>query len=201
MKKPPGRWQLKPALTALYRGDIIAYPTEAVWGLGCDPFNATAVNRLLALKRRPIEKGLILVAADISQIAPLLHGLDHAQIEKVTAANSGCRDAVSNSTKLDARTTTWLIPNHGVIPHWVTGDHDTVAVRISQHPTVKALCLAFGGMIVSTSANSAGCPPALNQLAARRYFRQGVSAYVGGSVGGATLPSSIRHLVSDEVFR
>lgn len=199
MKKPPGRWQLKPALTALYRGDIIAYPTEAVWGLGCDPFNATAVNRLLALKRRPIEKGLILVAADICQIAPLLYGLDRAQIEKVTTVNSG--DAVSNSSKPDARTTTWLIPNHGVIPRWITGDHDTVAVRISQHPTVKALCSAFGGMIVSTSANSAGCPPALNQLAARRYFRQGVSAYVGGSVGGSMQPSAIRHLVSDEVFR
>ncbi|MGB1191802.1 MAG: L-threonylcarbamoyladenylate synthase, partial [Pseudomonadales bacterium] len=75
----PGRWQLTKALSALDNGEVIAYPTEGVWGLGCDPFNADAVNRLLAIKHRSMDKGLILVAANLNQISPLLHLLSDEQ--------------------------------------------------------------------------------------------------------------------------
>ena len=57
--------QLNQAVTALKQGGILAYPTEAVWGLGCDPFNQQAVLKLLALKQRPMDKGLILIAANV----------------------------------------------------------------------------------------------------------------------------------------
>ena len=52
------------AVAALRRGGVIAYPTEAVWGLGCDPRDEAATLRLLALKQREVGKGLILIAAD-----------------------------------------------------------------------------------------------------------------------------------------
>ena len=60
------------AVVALHRGGVIAYPTEAVWGLGCDPRDQAATMRLLALKQREVEKGLILIAADESQLAPFI---------------------------------------------------------------------------------------------------------------------------------
>lgn len=188
----PSRWQLASALSALYHGETIAYPTEAVWGLGCDPFNINAVNRLLALKKRPVEKGLILVAANLVQVAPLLHHLSDAQLAQL-------KQSVSD-TCVD-RPTTWLIPSHGLVPYWITGEHDTVAVRISRHPTVAAICQAFGGMIVSTSANPRQRSPALTQLAVRCYFGKLVRSYVAGEVGCAGRPSEIRHLVTGEILR
>lgn len=189
MHKAPGRWQLTTALKALYQGKTIAYPTEAVWGLGCDPFNQQAVYRLLNTKNRPPEKGLILVAANADQIAPLLAPLSESQKNQLTQLAP------------NGRATTWLIPHYDSIPRWVTGEHDTVAVRISRHPVVHALCLAFGGMIVSTSANPASFRPALNQLQARCYFGRRIGAYVPGAVGKDAMPSQIRHLLTGEVLR
>lgn len=63
------------AARVVREGGVIAYPTEAVWGLGCDPWNEDAVYRLLALKARPVEKGLIVVAANIHQLDFLLEDL------------------------------------------------------------------------------------------------------------------------------
>ena len=63
--------------SVMHQGGVIAYPTEAVWGLGCDPYNASAVNRILTLKQRDPAKGLILVAANIEQFAPFLEGLSN----------------------------------------------------------------------------------------------------------------------------
>lgn len=196
----PGRWQLTQAVASLYRGQTIAYPTEAVWGLGCDPFNVSAVNRLLAIKNRPVEKGLILVAANLQQIAPLLYQLNDKQRAQLMESVEVITDNI-NVNAQSQRATTWLIPSQGLVPPWITGDHDTVAIRISQHPVVSALCLAFGGMIVSTSANPRNHRPAVNQLAARRYFGKRIATYVAGSVGSATQPSIIRDLKTAKVLR
>ena len=63
---------LSATVDALRRGGVVAYPTEAVWGLGCDPFNEQAVMRLLAIKQRPVDKGLILIGADVGQLDPVV---------------------------------------------------------------------------------------------------------------------------------
>src|SRR5690606_23054211 len=116
-------------------------PTEAVWGLGCDPANEAAVRRLLAIKRRDPGKGLILVAADRGQLQPWVDfaGLPRARLEAVLASWPGPH--------------TWILPAGAAAPRWITGDHDGLAVRVSAHPQVVALCRAFGGPLVSTSAN------------------------------------------------
>ncbi len=194
MNTAPGRWQLRDALKALYHGDVIAYPTEAVWGLGCDPFNAEAVDRLLALKKRPLHKGLILVASQAAQLGPLLDGISDTQQQLIGSATLSAQPS-------SARATTWLIPHHGAIPHWISGGRDTVAVRISTHPVVWALCEAYGGMIVSTSANPSALQPALTQLKARCYFGDGVQAYVAGRLGANSAPSIIKDLVTGDVLR
>lgn len=135
---------LAPVVTALRSGGVIAYPTEAVWGLGCDPDNDEAVAHLLRLKQRDPAKGLILVAGSIAQFAPWLEGLPLELHAPLAASWPGPN--------------TWLVPDNGRTHALVRGAHDSVALRVSDHPGVIELCEAFGGPIVSTSANRAGEP-------------------------------------------
>ncbi|MBB3139493.1 L-threonylcarbamoyladenylate synthase [Halomonas organivorans] len=182
---------LATAVAALRAGGVIAYPTEAVWGLGCDPDDASALTRLLALKRRDPAKGVILVAADIDQLAPWLTGLD-----------AGRRATLA--TPCDTPTT-WLVPDNGRALPLVRGEHDRVALRISTHPRVVELCRAFGGPIVSTSANRAGEPSAMSAEEIHAVFGEGaggeLDAVLDGPLGGHDRPSTIRDLVTGRVLR
>lgn len=184
---PSNTFHITRAVAALHHGGVIAYATEAVWGLGCDPLNEHAVLRLLALKQRDIRKGMILVAADVAQLAPFLHGLTPAQHRTLTSSWPGPN--------------TWLIPNNGAAPHWITGGRNTVAVRVSAHPQVAALCHAFGGPVVSTSANPAGRAPARTALAVRRYFHGQLDDILPGRVGSTGKPTTIRHLLTGATVR
>lgn len=179
--------RLELAAKTLWQGGIIAYPTEAVWGLGCNPLNPFAVDRLLQLKHRQVESGLILVAADIQQLAPYLQGLSATLRDKL------------DSKRLIA--TTWLIPDNGYAPRWIIGRHKSVAVRISTHPIVANLCRGFGGPIVSTSANITGRPALLREWQLRRCFGNGIDYYLSGQLGGSDKPTEIRDVISDEVIR
>lgn len=171
----------------LWAGDVIAYPTEAVWGLGCAPHNECAVDTLLALKHRPVEKGLILVAATMAQLGSLITDLPAEQQRTLAASWPG--------------PVTWLVPNNGSVPQWITGQHHTVAVRVSAHPLVQGLCKAFGGPVVSTSANPQGKPPALNRLTVQRYFRNKGVVTLPGTLGQQAKPSEIRDLSSGNILR
>jgi len=181
-------WHLNQAVRALQNGGVIAYPTEAVWGLGCDPFDETAVMRLLRLKRRPLHKGLILVAADLSQIRPLLAGLNGEQRQQLADSWPG--------------PVTWLLPDPANwIPAWVKGHHSSVAVRVSAHPGVRALCSAYGGPVVSTSANPSTAAPAKSKLRVSTYFGSGLDFILPGTLGGLERPTQIRELGSDRFIR
>lgn len=181
-------WHLNQAVRALNNGGVIAYPTEAVWGLGCDPFDAEAVARLLRLKRRPMHKGLILVAAELSQIRPLLAALDARQRQQLDETWPG--------------PVTWLLPDPADwVPAWVKGRHDSVAVRVSDHPGVRALCNAFGGPIVSTSANPSTAQPARSRLKVSAYFGCRVDYIVPGKLGGLDRPTQIRDIGSNKFIR
>jgi len=182
---PPHR--LAGAMVALSRGGTIACPTEAVWGLSCDPFNAEAVARLLSLKRRPEAKGLILVAADIAQLDFLLYDLTPEQ-----------RDALTETWPGPA---TWLIPHKERVPRWVTGAFSTVAVRVSAHITVSALCRAWGGPLVSTSANHAGARPARYAFQVHRYFGSALDCLVPGALGKSDTPTRITDLETGRIIR
>jgi L-threonylcarbamoyladenylate synthase len=168
------------AAQALQRGGVIAYPTEAVWGLGCDPMNEAAVLRLLAIKQRPVDKGVILVAGALEQFASLLDWsrLPADRAEAVHATWPGPR--------------TWIVPATARVPHWIIGAHDGVAVRVSAHPAVVALCAAFGGPIVSTSANVAGAPPAFARDALDVELLARLDGITGGETGGLAAPTPIR---------
>jgi|SRR5210317_348063 L-threonylcarbamoyladenylate synthase len=181
-------WQIRRAVDYIQQGAVIAYPTEAVWGLGCDPFNEAAVTRLLELKKRPVEKGLILVAANVSQVEHLLSNLTAEQRSRVENSWPGPN--------------TWLIPDKGNrIPEWIKGKHSSVAVRVSDHPLVVALCERFGGLLVSTSANPAACEPALTKTKVNAYFGSRLDFVLAGDLGGRTSPSVIRDAITQNTLR
>ena len=176
------------AAEVILRGGVIAYPTECVWGFGCDPWNAVAVDTIFSLKGRRRDKGLIIVAADHEQISPLLRPLSPHLQERLQTPVS--------------RPTTWLIPDdHHWIPQQVKGNYNTIAVRVSQHPVVRALCLAVGQPIVSTSANLAGEIALVKYADVASHFGEELDFIVPGETGGASLASTIVDLVTETVIR
>lgn len=168
-------------------GGIVAYPTEGVWGLGCDPFNEASVNKILALKAREVDKGLVLVAANLDQIEALMQPLPQSARDLLEASCPG--------------PDTWLIPDSDqVIPSWIKGNFATVAIRVSEHPLVKSLCEKVG-LLVSTSANPSGSEPAMSQEQVELYFKDKKVLIVPGELGGQLKPSRIRDLLSKSVVR
>lgn len=181
---------LKQAVQHIQNGQVLAYPTEAVWGLGCDPYQHTAFQKLLALKQRPIEKGVILLSHTIQYVQPLLDTLDTERQQQII-----------QSWQIDPsqRATTWLLPIHASIPSWIYGQHDCVAVRVTQHPTSRALCEQLGHFLVSTSANPATQAPATNLTMLQDYFPQ--CAYLHGELGHSSQPSRIIDARTGQVIR
>ena len=162
----------------------IAYPTEAVFGLGCDPDNEQAVLKILELKNRAINKGLILVAADFSQVQQYLQPLTTEQ-KKLT----------------EPSTTTYIYPALDTAPKWLTGDFNSLAVRISQHPLTRELCIALDSAIVSTSANLSTQQPARTCSEVDSIFNGKIEAILDGETGDLLNPTVIRDSISGEIIR
>jgi len=180
---------LEDATERLQHGGVIAYPTEAVWGLGCDPFNERAVHRLLAIKQRPVEKGLILIAAELDQLRPCLDlaALPTERLAEVLDSWPGPH--------------TWVMPASERTPAWITGAHTRVAVRVSAHPTVVALCRAFGGPLVSTSANLSGQPASLHRAELDPVLLARLDGVTDGETGGLARATPIRDALSGRQLR
>ncbi|MCW9058644.1 MAG: Sua5/YciO/YrdC/YwlC family protein [Gammaproteobacteria bacterium] len=181
------RWHLHQVVRVLRAGGIVAYPTEAVYGLGCDPLRGEAVQRLLALKQRPMEKGLILIASDWTQLQPFLLPLTPARQQRLFATWPGPH--------------TWVLPCRPEVPQWLRGNHDSLAVRITAHPLAAALCDAWGGALVSTSANRSGLPPARSPLRVRQQFGDEIDYLLPGALGGLATPTTIRDGVTGKILR
>jgi L-threonylcarbamoyladenylate synthase len=181
------RWQLKRAAQAVHDGGVIAYPTEAIYGLGCDPLNSQAVLRLLALKQRPMEKGLILIADHQAKLAPYMAPLTQAQQDKLDATWPG--------------PVTWLVPARPETPRWLRGQYDTIAVRVTGHPLAAALCQQLSHALVSTSANPTGKRPARSTLKIRQYFGDQLDCILSGPLGDQATPTEICDLTSGRIIR
>ena len=176
------------AVEALNHQQVIAYPTEAVFGVGCDPDSEAAVMRLLELKQRPVDKGLILIAANFEQLQPYIDDavLNAAQREGVFSRWPG--------------PVTFVFPARPETPRWLTGRFDSLAVRVTDHPQVIALCRAYGKPLVSTSANLTGQPPCRTTEEVLAQFGQDFPVVVG-ETGGRLNPSEIRDALTGELFR
>lgn len=182
-------WHIQQACRCVEQGGVIAYPTEAVWGLGCDPSNEEAIQRILDIKQRPWQKGMLVVAASLDQLDDYLLPLSADDFKQVDATWPG--------------PVTWVLPCEEHVPELLRGEHSTLAVRISAHPMVRALCQA-AGPLVSTSANPAGREPARSMVQLRQYFKpatahtsaakQVVDFILPGNLGSQKQPSEIRTL-------
>lgn len=180
-------FHLRAARRKLFAGGIVAYPTEAVYGLGCDPLNPEAVMRLLELKQRPWQKGMILIASSQSQLRPFLQPIDATIQQKLDASWPG--------------PVTWLLEAKPEVPYWLRGEHRTLAVRVTAHPLAAALCDTFGGPLVSTSANLAGHEPARAPLTVRRELGEKVDYILHGALGGNDKPTEIRDAQTGRIVR
>jgi L-threonylcarbamoyladenylate synthase len=175
--------ELQHAARILKQGGIVAYATEYCFGLGCDPFNRNAVLRLLRLKRRPVKKGLIVLASDTEQLAPYLHDIP----PPVSASWPGPH--------------TWLLLPRPGVPGWITGRHAKIAARVTAHAQAAALCRAADMAIISTSANRAGEVPARTNREVARRFGKRVDYILPGHVGAARMPTPIRDAVTGRLIR
>ncbi|PCJ31553.1 MAG: threonylcarbamoyl-AMP synthase [Gammaproteobacteria bacterium] len=179
-------WKIRQAVKALKQGEVIAYPTEAVYGLGCDPWNEHAVQKLLTIKQRDWQKGLIIIAADFNQLQDFIATLPAKTLQLLEKSWPGPE--------------TWVLPVSTHVSDNVTGQHDTIAVRVTAHTQTVELCRAFGGAIISTSANITGLRAATTVKQVRWQLPE-VTTVLSGSCVGSAQPTVIRNAQTGEKIR
>ncbi|OOF39006.1 tRNA threonylcarbamoyladenosine biosynthesis protein RimN [Rodentibacter genomosp. 2] len=179
---------LQQIVACLLQDQVVAYPTEAVFGLGCNPFSESAVKKLLDLKQRPMEKGLILIAPTLTFLLPFidLSGVTETQMARLTTRYN--------------RPITWVVPAKSDVSPFLTGKFNTIAVRLSDHPAVQALCETTGFALTSTSANLTGASPCRTVEEVRSQFGEDFPV-LDLPVGKAKNPSEIRDLITNQLFR
>ena len=169
------------AVSVLQSGGVIAYPTEGLVGLGCNPLNEQALQRLLDIKKRPLNKGMILIAADFDQLRSFV------DLQPVSAAIR------LQMLKDWPGHVTWLLPAAKGLSPYLTGSFETVAVRVTPHPLVAELCRAFGGPITSTSANLSGGAEITSVSMLGDQIRAQLDYVVEADTLGIGSASTIRH--------
>ena len=177
---------LRHAIHCIHRCGVIVYPTETVYGIGCDPLCEDAVERIFNIKGREAGKGLILIASRIEQLDEFIDVPDNKDRASMVA---------------EAEPTSWVVPARNNTPAWVTGGRDTVAVRITSQPDVAYLCDRLGHSLVSTSANLSGQKPASNALQLHRYFDGLVDSILVSEHPMTGQSSKIRDLKSRRLLR
>ncbi len=162
MEKPYSETDLDAALRVLRAGGIILYPTDTVWGIGCDATNSAAVRRIYALKRRSDSKSMLVLTAGVTPVPATVQ-------PAVAAVPAAVQPIVS-----DERPTTYIYPHvTGVAPELIAED-GSLGIRVTKEAFSKALCDGLGKPIVSTSANISGEPTAKNFSQISEAIRQGV---------------------------
>ncbi len=176
------RASVNKAISLLNSGEVIAYPTEGVWGLGCDPNNEDALKKLISLKKRDPQKGLILVGSDI------LHFSEFVNLEKYG----------KKMMEKWPGPHTWIVPSMLISP-LITGESTSVALRLSDHQTVKEITETFGGAITSSSANIEGKEPAKAKEEVEEAFKE--TFIVDGELGNLDSATPIQDLISGNWIR
>lgn len=177
------------AIETLKNQGVIAYPTEGVYGVGCDPDSEEAILKLLDIKQRSADKGLILIACSFEQLLPYVDTkeLSQEQLNRVFDTWPG--------------PFTWIMPASSKLNRLVTGQFDTVAVRVTDHPQVQDLCLQFGKPITSTSANLSGNPACKTFEEVQVQLGGKEVTLLKGVTGGRDKPSEIRDARSLQLVR
>ena len=181
----PSDFSIRHAAHIIRLGGVIAYPTDTIYGLGCDPYNQQAVELINAIKQRPLDKQFILLASDLDQLRPLLQ-LDDDQEKTI---------------KQNTEPTSWIVNANQKTPAWLVDKNNTITIRISKHANIERLCNALGHAIISTSANMSGKKPARNTLDLHRYFHNCVDKILASGQNQMARPSKIIRLCVNKVIR
>ena len=177
--------EVQKIIHALHEQAVILYPTEAVWGMGCDPFSQDAVDKLLQLKDRPIEKGLILLVSSWEQVHDLVDQTLPVCTDKIKASWPG--------------PTTWVFPASDSVPEWVQGAQEGIALRMPSYPPLLELLRAWGKPLISTSANLSGQSMCTTQAEAQSMFPQ--LPILSGECEGRAGVSAVIDAVTGECYR
>jgi L-threonylcarbamoyladenylate synthase len=178
-------FSLSHAAHIIRHGGIIAYPTDTIYGLGCDPYDADAVSRLNDIKQRPQDKQFIVLAGHIDQVKPLVD-IDQEQQHKISQATEP---------------TSWVIEAKPSAPSWLISDSGTITIRISKQADVQRLCHILGHAIISTSANPSGKAPARNALELHKYFHHSVDKILASNQKLTARPSKVIRLCDNHIIR
>jgi L-threonylcarbamoyladenylate synthase len=179
-------WALNRLIRAVSRGAVFGYPTDTIWGLGCHPLIASSVSRVLQIKNRRVDKGLILLSSEVEFCRAYID-VDEAGLEVITQTTN--------------HPTTWLVPASDLCPAWIRGNHPTVAIRICSHPLIQTLCDGLESPLVSTSANRSGCSNARNRIQMQKQFARELDAIIGGFSTGGIAASEIKSFDSGDSIR
>ncbi len=184
-------WKIQLAKKKIQAGKVIAYPSEAVYGLGCDPANKAALQKLLSIKSRSPKKGLIIIASQLENFSAYIKPLTQSQLQLIAQVNT--------------RATTWIVPAKENVSNLLCGQTKKglkkIAIRLTQHPLLFELCEKLGHPIVSTSANLASHPVSYSALQVRRQFQDKLDYILCAPLGGDKKPSQIRDIQTGETLR
>ena len=178
--------EVERAVHFLQKGGVVAHATEGVWGLACDPWNETAVNRILSIKRRSSDQGFIVIGTNVSSFKAELDALAPEKRQQVVASWPGH--------------VTWILPSNR-FPDWVTGKRTSVAARVPDHKQSRKLVMCYGKPLISTSANVSGSQPALTMEEVCQQFGEMVDFVLPGEIGNVVGPSRIRSAIDDAIVR
>lgn len=174
----------------LKQGGLVAYPTRAVFGLGCDPLHWRALRALLRMKRRPASKGLIVVADQERRLWPFM-------ASEYGGLREHCRVRWPGPH-------TWLVPARPRLPGLLRGrsgpGHPRVALRHDDYPALVKLCRRVGMALVSTSANRSGQRPLITARGCQQRFGSRVRV-IAGRCQRHGKPSTVADLLSGRVLR
>ncbi|MCL1623990.1 L-threonylcarbamoyladenylate synthase [Moraxella sp. Tifton1] len=201
-----GRHETKNVADFLKSGGVLAYPSESVWGLGCDAFDDRAIERIFTLKARPVHKGLIVLTDEVDRLVPLLVDLPKFLQDELLQRMRALYNDHDIKTTVQAQT--WLIPvaKSACPPKILMGGFDTLAVRVTHHKILKSICQALVcdknpyGFLVSTSCNPSGEPSATNLGQAQAYFGDKI-AYLDAQTLGFDKPSQIIDVMTGAAVR
>tara|TARA_B100000900_G_scaffold166880_1_gene141689 strand:- start:9 stop:554 length:546 start_codon:yes stop_codon:yes gene_type:complete len=171
------------AREVLKGGGIIIYPTEGVYGIGCDAFNQHSVNKVATIKGRGDSKSFILICSDVIQLKTIIDQ-NYMNYQELLA-----KDFI-----------TWIVPAHEMCPPWLMMAN-TVAVRITNHPVINDLCKGLNGPIISTSANYSNHSYINDIKKIEVLFDKKVDYIVEGKLGGELKSSIIKNIVTKEILR
>ncbi|MEO5346112.1 MAG: L-threonylcarbamoyladenylate synthase [Magnetococcus sp. YQC-9] len=168
---------LHAALTALHHGQVIGLPTETLFGLAADPWNPAAMDQLIRMKQRPMDKGFILLINDQMDLATLI--LLPSPL------------ALSLMKQFWPGPLTLVLPAQPHLPPLLTGGTDFIALRHSPAPIVQELLAVWQKPLISTSANRAGEPPPHTANEVRAIWQSENLIVLDGDIRPDALPSTL----------